>query len=101
MLCVPDRESYLTQIPKFFIFVGEVLLRWVSLRISPFTFLTFFSCLRKYQNRDLATTSSGAKIVILYTAVFSLLFERGLPMISNSFSSAHLNFMTLKLVVIS
>lgn len=33
--------------------------------ISPLAFLTFFNCLKKYQNLDLATTSLGAKILIL------------------------------------
>ena len=32
------------------------------LTISPLAFLTFFSFIRKYQKRDLATTSLGAKM---------------------------------------
>ena len=32
--------------------------------ISPLAFLTFFNCLKKYQNRDLATTVLGAKILM-------------------------------------
>ena len=66
MLCVPDLESYLSQIPKFLTLRG--LFSWMRLRetISPVDFLTFLNFIKKYQNRDFATTVFGAKILILY-----------------------------------
>lgn len=36
----------------------------LTLTISPVAFLTFFRPRKKYQNRDLATVSLGAKMVI-------------------------------------
>lgn len=41
------------------------LLTTLTPTISPLAFLTFFNCLKKYQNLDLATTWLGAKILIL------------------------------------
>lgn len=39
---------------------------WVRLTISPLAFLTFLSFIKKYQKRDLATTSLGAKMRMRY-----------------------------------
>lgn len=39
----------------------------LRLTISPFAFLTFRSFIRKYQNRDLATTEFGAKMRMRYS----------------------------------
>merc|ERR550517_971168 len=62
MLCVPERESYLSQTPKFLILRGFFSLISSTETISPVVFLNFLSCLRKYQNLDLATIWSVAKI---------------------------------------
>merc|ERR1719237_487219 len=69
MLCVPDRESYLNQTPKFLILRGFFSLISSTETISPVVFLNFLNCLRKYQNLDLATIWSVAKILILYRGV--------------------------------
>ena len=42
--------------------VGIVMRTWLTETISPFAFLILRSLPRKYQNRDLATTSLGAKM---------------------------------------
>uniref|UniRef100_A0A8D9AQV1 Uncharacterized protein n=1 Tax=Cacopsylla melanoneura TaxID=428564 RepID=A0A8D9AQV1_9HEMI len=87
MLWVPLRESYLSQIPKFLILVGDFSEISFNDTISPVLFLNFFSCLKKYQNLDLATMSSGAKILILYRGViFSFSVGSLRPMTSYSFS---------------
>lgn len=39
----------------------------LMLTISPLAFLTFLSLVRKYQNRDLATTGLGAKMRMRYS----------------------------------
>lgn len=55
--------------------------------ISPVVFLNFFNCLKKYQNRDLATILSGEKILILYRGGFGSLSDGSLrPMTSYSFN---------------
>merc|ERR1719341_1685253 len=69
MLWVPALESYLSQMPKFLIFRGFLSLISSTDTISPVVFLNFLSCLKKYQNLDLATIMSGAKILILYKGV--------------------------------
>ena len=67
MLCVPDRESYLNQRPKFLTLSG--LFSWIALTdtISPDAFFNLRICLMKYQNRDSATTEFGANSLILYS----------------------------------
>lgn len=45
---------------------GELERTWLTLTISPLAFLTFRSFIKKYQNRDLATTVLGAKILMRY-----------------------------------
>ncbi|KAH1022324.1 hypothetical protein HUJ04_011745 [Dendroctonus ponderosae] len=78
---------YLSQIPKFFIFVGVLSGMGFSETISPVDFLNFFNCLKKYQNLDLATIGSGAKIRILYKGVVGSFSVGSLrPMTSYSFS---------------
>jgi len=80
MLCVPDRESYRIQMPKFLTFRGCFSEIWkdvsfsshpvpkmaahttLTLTISPVVFFTFWRPRRKYQKRDLATTAFGAKM---------------------------------------
>jgi hypothetical protein len=62
MLCVPDLESYLNQTPKFLTFWGRFSWIWLMEITSPFAFFTLRSLARKYQKRDLAITSLGAKI---------------------------------------
>ena len=80
MLCVPERESYRIQMPKFLTFVGRfscilsqcqpcVIMRgrrssrtWLIEMTSPLVFLIFFNFVRKYQNLDFATTIFGANI---------------------------------------
>merc|ERR1719447_581795 len=69
MLWVPDRESYLSQMPKFLILSGFFSLTSSTETISPVVFLNLRSWRRKYQKRDLATTGSVAKIRILYRGV--------------------------------
>lgn len=52
------------------VFLVQILLSWrtlFKLTISPLAFLTFFNLVRKYQKRDLATTSLGAKIRMRYS----------------------------------
>lgn len=46
-----------------------------KLTISPLAFLTFFSLARKYQKRDLATTSFGAKTRMRYSFGVGLLSD--------------------------
>lgn len=58
-------SHYLSQIPKFLILLGVLSGMGFSDTISPVDFLNFFNCLKKYQNLDLATIGSGAKILIL------------------------------------
>lgn len=66
-----------------------ILMKLTNLRetISPVLFLNFFSCLKKYQNLDFATMSSGAKILILYSGVTCSFSVGNLrPMTSYSFN---------------
>jgi len=67
MLCVPERLSYLIQIPKFLTLSGRFSWMMFSDTISPVDFLTLRSFMRKYQKRDLATTSFGAKMRMRYS----------------------------------
>lgn len=53
--------------PKFLTFRGWASWILFKLTISPLAFLTFLSFIRKYQKRDLATTSLGAKMRMRYS----------------------------------
>ena len=102
MLWVPLLESYLNQIPTFLIFNGVLSYTWIrgwSMAtswdystwlhdtISPADFFNFFSLLVKYQNRDLAHTSSGANIFIRYRGGLRCVSEgRRLPITLYSFN---------------
>ena len=59
----PTRTSFVAE----HLDVMRTRLTLFKLTISPLVFLTFFSLERKYQKRDLATTSLGAKMRMRYS----------------------------------
>merc|ERR1711962_1524323 len=88
MLWVPLLELYRIHTPKFFTEVWFFSKTCSQETISPTDFFNFFSFFMSYQNRDLAATTSGAKILILKIGglvSFSVGTRR--PMILNSFNS--------------
>ena len=44
--------------------MGQRIRTWLIETTSPFDFLTFFNFIKKYQNRDFATTVLGANILM-------------------------------------
>lgn len=73
--------------PKFLIFNGVFSYLRLTETISPVAFLNLRSWRKKYQNRDLATMWSGAKMIILKRGGFGSFSDGNLrPMISYSFN---------------